>query len=144
MATGAIIAMAAIAAVGALQQGQASKNEADFAAEVDKQQADRERQVAEATAQDFRRRQGRSQADRRAGQGASGIRPGTGSDLLAQGDFAQEVELQALRIAEGGEVRATRLEQRADLRRRAGANAQKQGFFRAGSSLLSGAGTAFG
>ena len=76
--------------------------------------------------------------------GAAGVEMGTGSPLLAFGDFAAEAELQALRIRQGGETTATRLEQQAALARRGGRAAQKRGRYRAGASLLTGLGTAFG
>jgi hypothetical protein len=144
MATGAIIAVAAISAVSALSQGQAAKEQGDFQATVAEQQAARERAIAAAEASDFKRQQARFFGERRAGLGASGIDPGTGSPLNVARDFAAEVELQAARIREGGALRASRQQQEAVLRRRAGENAQRQGFFRAGSSLLQGFGTSFG
>ena len=75
--------------------------------------------------------------------GASGVDPATGSPLLVSEDIAGEVELQAQRIRAGGEVRATRLEQQAQLSRLQGRQAQTGGFLRAGSLLLSGAGRTF-
>ena len=144
MATGAIIAAAALGAVAAQQQGQAANDQAQFSATINEQQAAKEREVAAGKEEDFRSLNSRLFAERRAGLGAAGVAQATGSPLLAAGDFAAEVELQALRIREGGEVNASRLEQQAELTRKAGKNAQTQGFFRAGSSLLSGAAQAFG
>ena len=64
--------------------------------------------------------------------------------MLVSEDFAGEVELQALRIRSGGEVRATRAEQQALLRRFAGRQARTRGFIRGGSLLLTGRGKSFG
>jgi hypothetical protein len=144
VATALLIGAAAFSAISAVQQGRAASKQAKFQAQVTDQQAARERQVAAGNEADFRRQQSRLQAQRRAALGASGVKATTGSPLLASGDFAAEVELAALRIREGGDIRATRLEQEAALTRRAGSNAQRAGLFRAGSSLLSGAGRAFG
>jgi hypothetical protein len=142
--TAAALVVAAISAVAAVKQGQDAKSQAKFQANIQEQQADRARDVAAADERDFRRKQSFLLSQRRAALGASGVRSDTGSPLLASQDFENEVELQSKRIREGGEIRATRLEQEAQLFRRAGSNALFQGFARAGSSLLSGAGRAFG
>ena len=137
------LAGAVISAVGAIQQGQAAAAQGQFQAGILRQQAERERQQAEADEEDFRRRQSRVLAARRAALGASGVEPAAGSPLLVSEDFAGEVELQALRIRSGGELRATRAEQQASLQRFQGRQARTSGFLRGGALLLSGAGKAF-
>jgi hypothetical protein len=107
------------------------------------QQAQSEREQAKVSEADFRHRQSRAMASRRAAMGASGVDPSTGSPLLVSEDFANEAELQAMRIRHGGEIRATRAEQEAALRREAGRSELTGSFFRSGSLLLSGAGRAF-
>ena len=97
------------------------------------QQAERARQNAAANEQDFRRQRDRDRGTIRANKGEL-----TGSTLLSVEDFTAEAELAALRIRSGGEVRATRFEQEAELTRFKGRQAQTGSFFRAGSSLLSG------
>lgn len=140
MALGAALwATAALSAASAISQGISAKNQADTQAAINEQQAMREKQVSAGEERDFRRKQSRLLAERRAGLGASGVEIGTGTPLLAASDFAAETELQALRIRSGGDIRATRLEQGAQLTRAAGRAKQRQGLFRAGSSLLSGA-----
>ena len=139
-----LIAGTAISAVGAVQSGIAANKQGKLQAGILAQQARSERQQAEAREGDFRAAQSRAFASRRAALGASGVQSGTGSPLLVSEDFAGEVELQALRIRSGGEVRATRLEQQALLSRFAGKAAQTSSFVRGGSLLLSGAGKAFG
>ena len=143
LAAAAPIAAAAISAVGAIQQGQAASAQANLQAQILEQQATSNRQRAAADEADFRARQSRALAQRRAGLGASGIDPAAGSPLLVSEDFAGETELQALRIRTGGEVRATRAEQQATLQRFQGRAAKSAGFLRGGSLLLSGAGKAF-
>ena len=128
--------------VGAISQGRAVQAQSNLQAGILQQQSVRERRQAKADESDFRRNQSRILAARRAAGGASGITP-TGSSLLVAEDFAGEVELNALRIRSGGEVRATRLEQQAGLERFAGRAASRQGFIRGGSLLLSGAGKVF-
>ena len=135
---------AAISAINAVQQGQAASTQANLQAGILQQQATSDRQRAAATEADFRRRQSFSLAERRAGLGASGVDPAAGSPLLVSEDFAGEVELAALRIRTGGEVRATRAEQQATLQRFQGRAARKEGFVRGGALLLTGAGKAFG
>jgi hypothetical protein len=130
----------AVSAFGSIQAGQAAKNQANVQAAIYGQQAERERQVAAANEVDFRRQQAKQMASRRAIMGASGVDPSSGSPLLVSEDFAGEVELQALRIRNGGEVSATRLEQQGTLTRMAGNQAQTSSYFRAGSSLLQGFG----
>ena len=152
-------------AIGNIAAGISAKNDAEFQAsatkkqsklqaQVTEEQAARELEIAKAEEEDFRRSQSRIFAAKRAAMGASGVRLDTGSPVLAAGDFAAETELQASRIRAGGQTVASRLQQQADLIRMtgktessllssAGKNAQLRGFFRAGSSLLSGAGTTF-
>lgn len=134
---------AVVSAVGAIQQGRAAQRTGDFQAAILRQQADRERLQAESDEKDFRRKQSRILAARRAALGASGVEPAEGSPLLVSEDFAGEVELQALRIRSGGEVRATRAEQQAVLQRFQGRAARRAGVTRGGALLLSGAGKAF-
>jgi len=153
MCTGAEIAVAQIAftavstgvgIAGAIQEGQNASKQASFQAEVQRQQAMRERQQAAADASDAQRNSSALLARRRAMLGGAGVEGGAGSPLLASEDFAGEAELQAQRIRSGGEARATRLEQSATLQGFAGRNAKTSGFIRGGSLLLSGAGKSFG
>ena len=133
----------AVSAVGAVQQGMAASQQAKLQAGILGQQAAQERKQAAANERDFRASQSRVAAARRAALGGAGIQQGAGSPLLVSEDFAGEVELQALRIREGGEIRATRAEQQASLQRLAGRQARTGGFLRSGSLLLSGAGRTF-
>ena len=144
LAGSAILGGALVSAMGEAAQGQAAKGQAKFEAAVQQQQATRERQVAAGEERDFRRSQSALLARRRAVLGASGIDLSSGSPLLATSDFAREAELQAQRIRAGGATRATRLEQQAQLTKAAGVGAVEGSYLRAGSSLLSGAGRAFG
>ena len=137
-----VIIGTALAVFSAVQQGRAANVRAQFQSDVAKQQADRELLVARQTEEDFRRDQSRLLASRKAGLGVSGVESTSGSPLLASEDFASEVELQALRLRSGGELRATRLQQTASLFRAQGQAARTGGFIR-GAALLTGAGTNF-
>jgi hypothetical protein len=139
----ATIAVAAISAYGAMRSAKAQKDQADFTSAVERNRATRERQQAAIDSQEFARDQSRVAAARRAIQGGSGTEIGEGSNLLTTEDFAGEVAFQRRRIEEGGEVRATRLEQSATLNQMAGKNAQTAGYIKAGSSLLSGGAKAY-
>ncbi len=139
-----LIGGTALSAVGAIQSGQALSDRQDFQAQVAEQQADSERVASRQEEEDFRRQQSFLMARRRAMLGASGVQVTSGSPLLVSQDFARETELNALRIRSGGNIRATRLEQQADLFRSSGSSARTAGRIRAGSSLLTGFGTAFG
>lgn len=164
-----------------------TQEETEAQALILRQQAQREREIAQALERDFRRERSQDLAERRAALGGSGVRTDVGSPVTAIGDFVREAELQALRIRSSGELSATRLEQSARLlkktgrlqagitRQRAGKQAElirksgrteaglirsagateasllgqagraaeRRGFFRAGSTLLSGGATAF-
>ena len=135
-------------------QAQATRQQSKLQAQVTDEQAARELEIAKAEEDDFRRNQARVFGQLRADMGASGVRLDTGSPITAMFDFALETELQASRIRSGGQTVSSRLKQQADLIRlagltdssllsAAGKNAQLLGFFRAGSSLLSGAGANF-
>ena len=145
LTTLAFISAAATVAstVGSFVQDKAEqkqdKKQADAQAVVSEQQAARERQVAGENEADFRKSQRRAAAAIRAAGGARGIDISVGSPLLTAEDFARETDVQALRIREGGEIRATRLDQQADLLRGSVSSSNSRGLIKAGSSLLSGA-----
>lgn len=135
-----LTAVATVAsAVGSIVQGRAVQKQDESQAKISEQQAERDRQVAGEQEGDFRARQRRAAAAVRAAGGARGVDISVGSPLLTAEDFSRETTRQALRIREGGEIRATRLEQQADLLRDRGRAAATSGFISAGSSLLRGA-----
>ena len=130
---------AIVGAASSVKQGQDAKKQAGAQADIARDQAASAREIAEASERDFRRAQSAALGEMRAARGTSGTESGTGSSLLSARDFDTEVEIQAHRIRKGGQVQSTRLEQQADLYRKAGRSAQQHGSARAGSSLLSGA-----
>ncbi len=129
----------AVAVIGTVVSGIQQSKSLKFQAALAGQRAERERQLAAANEDEFRRSQSRAMARRRALLGVSGVDPGSGSPLAVTADLASDTELNALRIRAGGETRATRLEQNAALLSSSATNALTSGFFRAGSSLLKGA-----
>ncbi len=138
-ATQLAAASLAVSTVGAVVSGIQQFQQAKFSSAVAHQAAERDRQLAAANEEEFRRSQSRAMARRRALLGVSGVDPGSGSPLAVTADLASDTELNALRIRSGGEVRATRLEQNAALLSSSATNALTGGFGRAGSSLLQGA-----
>ncbi len=137
-AAGLAAAAAVVGAISSIKGGYDAKNQADAQANIEDVRAAREREIAGLNERDFRRRQSAALGELTAARGTSGTDPGTGSSLLVPEDFRAETELQALRIRQGGQIQASRLEQQADLYRRAGRSAQITGYARGGASLLSG------
>ena len=123
---------------GSYSAGVAEKSRAGVESRAKEIQAENERAVSADQERDYRKEQSSELAKRRAAMGASGTEM-TGTPLLAFGDYAAETELQAQRIRESGNIRASRLEQEADLNRLAGKSAMQRGTFRAGAALLTGA-----
>ena len=119
ISTTTAIALATAAAASAAGTA-ASVQQANAQAKISKQRANRERVLARQRERDFRKRQSAIASRVRAIGGARGIDLSTGSPLLSSTAFDKEVELQARRIREGGEVSATRLEQQAGLLEGAG------------------------
>lgn len=130
-------AAAGISGVGAFVQAQQQ-------ADILEEQAARERQIAKQEEEDFRERQKRLLASRRALLGGSGVDPSEGSPLGVSQDFVTEAEEQALRIREGGGVRASRLEQQAGLTRTSGVFRAGSRFARGGALLIDGKGRRYG
>jgi hypothetical protein len=144
--TTAVALMAAgsvISAASAIQQGDIAAKQANAQAALLQQQADREKQVAQAEEEDFRRKQSRAMASRRAILGGSGTQLDTGSNLMVSEDFAAENELQALRIRNSGDAAKQKLEAEAGLTRWAGQAAKRSSYVRAGGALLGGLGQSF-
>ena len=145
LTTSAVIGLigAAASAAGGVSQAQAQKKQANFQANVARQQAESERIAASEQERDYRKAQSSRLAQIRASMGASGTDTSTGTPLLALADFEGETERNALRIRSGGEIRSRRLDELGGFYSSAGKNAESAGYARAGSSLLSGAARGF-
>lgn len=128
-----------VQASGQRAEARAAEQSAKFDAAAKEQQAVSERDAAAVEASDFRRRQGRILAERRAAAGASGI-TSAGSPLLVEEATLREIALGSARAGHQGFVRGSRLEDAAALDRQRGGNARKAGRIDAGSTLLSGFG----
>ena len=139
--------------MGQIQQGQQAANQAAFQAQVAQnnaiiadQQRDRAIKTAASQEEDFRRQQSALFGSRRALLGDTGVIGGAGSPLAVSTDFQGEVELNALRLRNEGDVQANRLQQsvlnqqaQAGLFGAQARNARTTGFTRAGGELFSGA-----
>ena len=145
LATSTILGLIATGAsvAGGVSNAQAQKKQADFQANVARQQAESERLAAAEQERDYRKAQSARLAQIRASMGASGTDTSTGTPLLAFADFEGETERNALRIRSGGEIRSRRLDELGGFYSSAGKNAQSAGYARAGSSLLSGVAGSF-
>lgn len=127
-----------IKGIGAIQQGNAEGQAADFNALASQQQAAQERDSAAAESRDYRRQEGRRLASTTAARGAGGT-TGAGSPLLVDEATVREIALGSARIKYAGDVKSTRLEQEAELYKMRGKSARTAGYLSAGSSILSGA-----
>lgn len=136
-----------VSVIGAIKQGDAARSQANTQSQILQREAANRKAVAKIDAADFRRDASRRAAAIRAAEGASGLRIGTGSSLLAAEDFATQSAVRENRILLGGDLEAQRLQEEAHLTETAGRNTQQASRFRAGASLLRGAagfGQAFG
>lgn len=143
LADAALVVGLATSAAGAISQGQAARQQAEFDAQQLRVQADRDREIARQQAQDLRRDEDRRRAALRANLGGSGVTL-EGTPLNVLSDLAAEAEFQALRIEAGGETQASRAESQARLRQFEGRSAQRAGFTRAGATLLTAGSRGFG
>ena len=147
----AAIAGAATTAVGVISQGQQAAKQGRFQQQVANRNAQlahrkglREVEIARVKEEDFRRRASRELASQFASGGASGVNRAAGSPLAVFSDFGRDVELEALRIRNQGDVNFTAALSQAQnfqsqglLDRAAGDSARTSSFFRAGGGLLS-------
>jgi hypothetical protein len=137
-----MIAGGAMSAVSAIQQGKAAKAAAQFNATVNDQNAQIAREQAVQETRQFDREQYMRIGAIKAAQGKSGgAQAGSVLDILA--DTATQGEIQRQDIAYQGELRARGFQNTATLDRFEGKQAEKQGYLRAGSELLSSAGDAY-
>jgi len=153
---GAAAAAAVIGAVGVIQsgqqaaaQGRTQKAIADQNAEIERRKGVRARQVAAINRSEHEKVASADLATLFASGGASGVIRSEGSPLAVFTDYARDIELQSLRITHEGEVdydaalnRARNFRSQGSLDLLAGKQAQTASFFKAGSTLASGFGSA--
>ena len=130
----ALIAGAAMSAVGAISSGNAAKKAGDFNAAIGEANAVGARNAAAENAKRVER-QGRQRMGELRNSGLL-------MDVIE--DQAREEELAILTATYEGELDALGLERGATLSRMEGRNAQKAGYINAAGSLLQGGATAYG
>jgi hypothetical protein len=118
------------------QQSRAQSKAARYEAEIARQQATYERSLADADAARVRRDSNALLGRQMARFAAAGMDVGSGSALLAQQSLAAEAEMEALRIRNGGTIRASALERSADLTLRRARDSARQGFASLAPGLL--------
>jgi hypothetical protein len=128
-----------LSAGGSLFKGQATKQAADYNAAVDNQRAAEEVDQSKAQTQDYIRKGSDVESSAVASQGATGV-TGSGSPLMVDENTVRQVALGAARTLQGGQLRASRLQDDATLQRMKGDNAVTASYLDAGSSLLTGVG----
>jgi hypothetical protein len=139
----AMIAGAAVSAMGAIQQGNAAKGAANFNAQVAQNNAIAARQNAASSARRQEREARIRAGANRASASASGLQL-MGSTLDFMEDNAMEEELDRLTIIHQGELQASGLETSAQLMRAEGRSRQRAGYMGAAGTLLKGGATAYG
>lgn len=142
VAAGVIVAAigVAVAVGGAAQSAHQQQQAAKFNKRVAQNSALAARQAAEANADQRKEHLRRVLAQQRANIGGSGVSDTSGSPLLVQIDSARQAELDALRIAHGGEQQALGFEAQGAYARYAGRQAAQASYTQAGGSLLQGVG----
>ena len=136
-------ASAVVGALSAIQQGKAAKAAADFNATISAQNADIARADAALQAQQIDRDNYLRLGAIRTAQGKSGGAAGEGSVLDVLGDQAAQGELEKQYALYQGEQRARGFTNTANLDTFSGKQAQKSGYLKAGSELLSGGAKAY-
>lgn len=129
---------ATVGAAGAIMQGQAAANAANYRAAVASQQAKRARQVGEVQAQAQAMKTASTLGQQTAGQAASGVRVDVGSpvDIRSSAASLGRLDEQTLRSSAADKAWAYKSE--AALQRSTANNAETASFLQAGTSILGG------
>lgn len=132
----AVVASTAFQAIGAIQQGQAAKAEADYNARISEQNAEISRQQTKAQldTQDRERRLRAGSAIAAAGASGTGIE--SFGDVLSSSAMQEELDL--LTLKSEGLLRERDYTNQASLLKAKGKNAQRQGYMQAASAILGG------
>lgn len=131
-------ASTAIGTFGAIQQGQQQKQAYAYQAAVQRQQAERERQIAAVEEAKLRRQQSALLATRRVRLAGAGVDPALGTALLGTEAAEARAEYDALLVRAGGLTRENALLNEATLSGFRGASAARSGLISGGATLLGG------
>ena len=131
-----------VGAISAIDAGNEQKKALDYNADVMDAQAQSERDAA--TFEENRQREANAKlrARQRVAYLSSGVDLGEGTPLETLGDQAGKMEMDAMAIRYNGEIKAKQSSSQANIYRMQGVQAQKAGYTNAGSSLMTGAGSA--
>jgi hypothetical protein len=129
-----IIAATAAQAIGALQQGQAASNAANYNAQVAANNAEIARQQGAAAQEQQQRDSIRKIGAMRAGYGASGVEM-SGSPLDVLSDSVAQATLDGLTTKYNYDVRANGYSAQADLNRSQASSASTAGYLNAGAAI---------
>ena len=138
-----LIALAAAAAAGTAYSADASRRSANISADIAADDARAAQMKARFEEDAHRQRVKKIISSQRALYGASGVSM-EGSPLLVMEDTAAQGELDALAIRYGGEIESARKRSESSLLKMRARDIQTAGYISTGSSLLSGASSAYG
>ncbi len=133
----ALMASAAVSAVGAIAQGQQQKAAMDDQAQIARNDAAYKADAAKAQAEKIRRLGKAQRGEAKAALAASGVKLGEGTPLELEKDIAQKSEEDALSALLTGKRITQSANDEAAMLQRAGNNAVTNSYFSAGSSVLS-------
>lgn len=136
---GAAVAGAGVGVKGQIETAKAQQKIANYNAEVMNAQAKAVEQKAKYDEGLHRDQVKKILSAQRAEYGTRGIDPGTGSPVLVRQDTVKQGEMDALAIRYGGDVEAALARSKANLIRMEGQNRKSAGYYKAGTTLLSGA-----
>lgn len=139
-AAAAAYAGIALSAYGAIQEGQSQSAWASYNAKLAERDAKIAEQNAKYAAGQKRRQTQRLLSRQRALYGKAGVTM-EGSPLMVAQDTAAEGEMDALMIERGYKLEAQRYRAEKGLSRARGAAAKRQGYYKAGTTLLTSAST---
>lgn len=128
----------AVSVMGAIQQGKAAKQAADYNATINLQNAQIARSQAEAAAKQHERETYLRLGSIHAGQGHAGGAAGEGSVLDVLGDVAAQRELERQNIFYNAELQARSFQNTATLDTWQGNNAKQASYMKAGTELFKG------
>jgi hypothetical protein len=143
IAAGASIAGAGVAAAGAIQQGDTASKASKANAAAQQATATSEENVGAQKAADQEMKAKKMIASQRAGAGAGGVDPSTGTPLTMESQTAEFGELDKLRIINNASRQAWGLQTQADITGYQGSQQQQASYLNAGSTLLGGVSNAY-
>lgn len=139
-----MIAATTLSAATQVQQGQQRKKAANFQAAQADLDAGAERGAAEVRAEKIRKAYGRTRGEAKADLASSGVSVDAGTPLRIDQEIVRTGEEEAAQEILYGGRKGARLNQESQGLRMAGTNAQTEGYYGAGSSILAGGASYYG